>query len=208
MRACNTHAEEKLKQQNKLYNDSLVVVKKKNGDLYYQNQNLVIARSNDFKALEAMTKEQAKLQEIISKKTTSASAVSTTLNVSGSQKTIILPGDTIYIDNAIEVFPTYSINICTPLREGFITASKDSVKYQITEHIDFTIEQKKSGFFKKKDVIEFHSNNPNVVVTGLSGVTIYKKPRRFCIGPYIGYGISTSGNFSTQIGFGITYRVF
>lgn len=65
-----------------------------------------------------------------------------------------------------------------------------SLTYQVRDSIIFTTYSRRKGIFGKKEtILDGYSLNPAVHLTGITGVRITpEKPKRFGIGPYLGYG--------------------
>ncbi|MEX6691264.1 hypothetical protein QTN47_27390 [Danxiaibacter flavus] len=83
-----------------------------------------------------------------------------------------------------------------------------NINYRITDSLTVTVYSKKKNFLSSLTTyIDVFSMNPNVKVTGLTGFKIpVKKPGRFGIGPYFGYGYS-DGKWSPSAGVAIQYSL-
>lgn len=175
-------------------------------------QNMEVTNTKHLLEIKAMNQEQARLHEIVknNKRTKSGIAVTAVSNSEGVVATTIIDTDTVRVDSLVYLWPVYADTINTEWRHGFIVADKDSIQYSISERIELDFVQKDTGGLlkKKTSVVEVTSRNPSVEITGMASYTVKKKNKRLCIGPYLGYGYTKGGEFSTNIGIGLVYSIF
>lgn len=133
-----------------------------------------------------------KLQELVNKKTVSATIVNSKTSGYISTKAVIMGKDTILLNDTVYVFPEYK-SVFTNRWENFdISASKDSIMMNYTLFNEFSIQQRyeKQGVFKpKKLIVEIKNENPHTTTTSMrSFAVVQKKPQR---GVIFGVGILT-----------------
>ncbi|MEX6689234.1 hypothetical protein QTN47_17120 [Danxiaibacter flavus] len=82
------------------------------------------------------------------------------------------------------------------------------INYAFTDSLTVTVYHKRKNLFSRSQTyIDVVSLNPNVTVTGLTGFRIpVKKPGRFGVGPYFGYGYS-DGKWQPSAGISIQYSL-
>jgi hypothetical protein len=88
-----------------------------------------------------------------------------------------------------------------------------TLAYSIRDSITLIHHRDHYGFLglKTKDKVRAISFNPRSTITGLTSLEIEPPKRRFSVGPYVGYGLTTSGGVvrtGVQVGVGITFRIF
>lgn len=95
--------------------------------------------------------------------------------------------DTVYLPDSTRILK-FSYNDRWLDLAGIV--GKDPIiDYRFTDTIVFTTYRKKTGFLKKHTYIDGYSLNPNVRITGITGIRVNdQRPHRFSIGPYLGYG--------------------
>lgn len=88
-----------------------------------------------------------------------------------------------------------------------IVGKDPSISYQFRDSIVFTTYKKKVGLLKRQTYIDGYSLNPNVRVTGITGIRVSNiKERRFGLGPYLGYGWN-GAKWSPSAGISIHYSL-
>lgn len=114
--------------------------------------------------------------------------------------------DTIYESNTI--YPIYSTMWENKWERGCIRATRDSIyrEIKISNEFEFTVGDKKTGFFKREYLASVINLNPNTLTTELQSVTFKPKLRRIGIGLNTGYGITGKG-FSWYAGVGFYFRI-
>lgn len=183
----------------------------RNGQVTYSANDLQVQNQKLIAQMEAKTEEAEKLKQMAKdyKRLYNAVSLTAQVDISGSTATIILPGDTVYQDSLIYLYPVYTDSISTTYRKGRITAGKDSINYSIRETVPISIAQHKSGSFFKKKVatITIKSDNPAVDITGVSSFSLKEPRKRWAFGPCIGAGVDNKGKFSTTLGLGLTFVI-
>jgi hypothetical protein len=88
-----------------------------------------------------------------------------------------------------------------------IISKEPVINYMFSDSVVFTSYRRKTGFLRKDTYIDGYSLNPNVRITGITGIRV-SNPRkdRFSVGPYIGYGWNGS-TWSPSIGISLQYSV-
>lgn len=86
-----------------------------------------------------------------------------------------------------------------------IIGKESLINYRFSDSIVLTTYRKKTGFLRKATYLDGYSLNPNVRITGLTGVRVSNnKQQRFGIGPYVGYGWNGS-SWSPNVGISFHY---
>lgn len=80
--------------------------------------------------------------------------------------------------------------------------SDSSWRYTINEDLTITTYEKKTGLFTKQLFLDVASKNPNSIVTGLAGIRITPKLKKWGIGIQAGYYYNGS-SFAPAVGVGI-----
>lgn len=88
-----------------------------------------------------------------------------------------------------------------------IIGKEPVINYRFSDSIVLTTYRKKVGFLRKATYVDGYSLNPNVRITGLTGIRVSSaKPKRFGVGPYIGYGWNGS-SWTPNIGISLQYSI-
>lgn len=136
----------------------------------------------DFKTLKnqvrAVDKQMADLKRVVDKNTQSAVALELAVKESGGNSTTIIHTDTVSQNGVQYLFPTYSTSWSRKFSIGHITASKDSIDWDIEPIVPLTIEhtfKRDKWYDPKYPIVQVKSENPNVNITGLRSYTVPKQ---------------------------------
>ncbi len=205
----------KLKEQISLYEVSqqeLVTYKDKNGDLVSKIQIMETTSTKMFLDLKTKDSTILSLQQLVKdnkkllKKRGSAVVIKTETKVEEVVKTEIVevPGD----------LPIYKSEKNTPWYNIKSTSTKDSTSYsfKVFSDLQLVLGEERQGLFKPKKFYGIiKDKNPYTNIKDMKVYTVSpSKPKRFGVGPYIGYGVNFNSNSlqtTWQIGLGIQYNL-
>lgn len=121
--------------------------------------------------------------------------------------------DTIYVENGIEIYPTYWTMFTDEWQDFNITANQDTfdIDYKVFNRYDITqaYEKRKRGLFQRKvPMITVHNLNPHTFTESLRSFAIKPKPRKITlgVGVYGGFNLS-DGQPTVIVGGGVQYNL-
>lgn len=132
-----------------------------------------------------------------------ALVLSNTTSSSGTTNTIVR------IDTVTN-YPIYSTSWKSQWDEGFIEATKDSIKREIRikNEYEFTIGTRSNKWFKPAESnVSIRNLNPNTLTNELRSFTIRERTKNLGIGLHAGIGITGDLTLSPYLGVGIDYRL-
>ncbi len=95
--------------------------------------------------------------------------------------------DTIYLPDSTRLFKLSYNDRWLDL--SGIVGQDPVIDYRFTDSIVFTSYRKRTGFLKRQTYVDGYSLNPNVRITGITGIRVDdRRSHRFSVGPYLGYG--------------------
>lgn len=217
---------DKLQQNNGIYKDSVMVLKNKNGELYSQNDALVLTKKQLLEQNKELANEAKKLKEnpiIITKVVTKVVYKDTLLN-SDLLSYFDKDGTKIFLvkwqkDTSFTQFDGFKIagntylKIDSNLNSTFYKSSLDSFNLSTKLYLSLTDSEDDNLLH-----INARSDFPGLSFSNLDGALIDPKksktlkkffpPKRYGLSIFIGYGLSTKNIvFSPIIGCGLTYSI-
>lgn len=179
--------------------DSVRVWKNKAGQYEAEKRSLEITSKDQLKKIDNLTGANARLQKLLSERGVdvgvSHDAVTT---ISQGTSTIVVPGE----------FPTYKGSLGDDWYSLDVVAGFDSITADLTviNRFDYAFRRKKRWFGPDTVYVWAKNLNPYTKTVDLSGGRYVVKPKRFGVGPVLGYGFAGSvpGAF---IGVGASYHI-
>lgn len=204
---------EELLQLNEVVTDSLKISKNKNGEYVAKISAFETKRTEDF--IKFATKDSAVLalqQEVKDmkrylKKQGSVTNFTTNTGVDVTAETEVIPTDE-------PNFPTYKSKFNL---DGWVygqsVATKDSTTLDLKIKNDYTlvIGREPQGFLglgKPKTFAQVTNKNPYTETQSLRTYQVtLPKPKKFSVGPFVGYGVGSDFKFEPFIGVGVQYNL-
>lgn len=199
-------------------NDTVKTWKDKDNLNHARIQVIQTQRAKDFLVIQSKDAEIQKLQEVVEqykkqiKNGGSVTNVTNTTGVNASSNTIILPGDTIYKNDSIFIYPEYNSHFnLEEWVEGNIIATRDSIQIDLIVKNDLSviIGSESQGLFKpRKPFVEVVSYNPYTQTEKLRTFqTSPPRNKRFGIGPSINVGVDIKGDIHYTLGVSLQYSL-
>lgn len=210
---CRTTGDER--DINTALNDTLTFIINKDGTQTTKTSIITSTSKRDLIRLETRNKEIKRLQRLLgeTKRLLSATVFSNNTASRITSGSTISHRDTIYLENGIEVWPTYWTIFKDEWQDFNVTANQDTflIDYIVFNRYEITqaYEKRKKGLFRKRvPVITIHNLNPHTETLTLKSFAIKPKPRKYSIGVGAYYGISIPTGVPTLIiGGGIQYNL-
>lgn len=200
---------------NAALNDTLTIIINKDGTQTTKTSIITATSKRDLLRLETRNKEIKRLQRLLgeTKRLISATVFSNSTAARITSTSTISHRDTIYLENGIEIYPTYWTLFKDEWQDFNVTANQDTflIDYKVFNRYEITqaYEKRKKGLFRKRvPVITIHNLNPHTLTLELKSFAIKPKPRKYSIGVGAYYGISIpTGVPALIIGGGIQYNL-
>lgn len=131
------------------------------------------------------------------------------LNIAGISNSnhVALSVDTIHKDSTTEYRFHYDDKW---IKLAGIIGQNSALDYTTYDSLIITSYYKRSGFLglgKKTSYVDAYSLNPHSHITGMQSIRIAtEKPKRFGLGPYVGYGWN-GRQWAPNIGFGLNFSI-
>lgn len=182
-----------------MYNASMDSLHKQRDELGREKTTTALLYG-DIKSLKALNSSKdstlKKLQEIVNKRTISATIFSTSTGNTVSTGTTSVTGrDTVWKDSLIYIYPEYATAFKNRWEDFNIKANKDTflLKYKIFNEYEFTQEWKRQGIFKPRTpVVTVTNQNPNTETIELKSFTVKPDKRsrwkNIALGAVAGFG--------------------
>jgi hypothetical protein len=151
-----------------------------------------------------------RLQELLREANAIAATVSTVVtSVTDTTPTVIIRADTIIENGITFVWPVYKNHFKNQWWDLTITSGKDtsSIEGTVTNEFDVWFERKKRLFKPNQLTVKWRNNNPYSSTTELRSWSQSVKQKRFGLGIYAGYGITSDLKPRPSFGVGISYNL-
>ncbi len=171
-----------------------------------------VSQAKDFTKIKGLEGTVLQLQELVKKTNAYNAAVLKNISrIKGVSQTTVLPGDTIYHDSILYLYPTYFTDWKEKWSEGEITAKKDTIAYSFKVYNEFELSQswKREKWFKKRVGEATVKNlNPYTITTEIRTFNLQTKPNRINLGPSINMNYSfSSGHLTISPGISLQYSL-
>lgn len=191
-------------------NDSLDMYKNKLNELYVSKDIYVQNIDDLLKEKNQLSQEIKKLKEhpVVITKTD----IKVRIDTVKTESVEIINQDSMYSLKWRTFDNYYSLNGTTFVNSDFssFTTQVDSFRMKANITLDILDNKNKLRIIGRTD-------NPYITITNMDGVVFdpteskvlkkYYKQKRWSIGPYVGYGITTDGTILPSVGIGISYGI-
>lgn len=194
-------------------NDSIKIIKHKDSSSTARIKVLETSSAKDFIELQIKDKAIEELQSVVKQyKKSLKPGSSVTVGSIKTEDTLkthtppaIVKSDTVRKDSLVYIYPTYKDSVDNGFTKVVGTMGKDSADFAVSISNDFSAVV---GYDKKTPFIDFNLKNPHSTVTKLRTYQVsIPPPKKWGIGPNVGYGISQELKQTLFIGVSLQYNL-